>query len=182
MEFEISIIIAISAGLTIARIAFIFLIIVDALSLVRFTNATENMKNNEKKVLSGINGFFKNIFIIMLVFGIGATVSFGIDLVCSKFTKSVYYELLNIINLALIAASSIVSLVYIILSFALSKKDDIKSKIIIVTCAIIAFLIIYFSKSIIDNTYSDSDYEKYYEYKNGDHAYIESIIEREEHA
>lgn len=172
MEFEISIIIAISAGLTIARIAFIFLIIVDALSLVRFTNATENMKNNEKKVLSGINGFFKNIFIIMLVFGIGATVSFGID----------NYELLNIINLALIAASSIVSLVYIILSFALSKKDDIKSKIIIVTCAIIAFLIIYFSKSIIDNTYSDSDYEKYYEYKNGDHAYIESIIEREEHA
>lgn len=172
MEFEISIIIAISAGLTIARIAFIFLIIVDALSLVRFTNATENMKNNEKKVLSGINGFFKNIFIIMLVFGIGATVSFGID----------NYELLNIINLALIAASSIVSLVYIILSFALSKKDDIKSKIIIVTCAIIAFLIIYFSKIIIDNTYSDSDYEKYYEYKNGDHAYIESIIEREEHA
>ncbi len=172
MEFEMSNIIAISAGLTIARIAFIFLIIVDALSLVRFTNATENMKNNEKKVLSGINGFFKNIFIIMLVFGIGATVSFGID----------NYELLNIINLALIAASSIVSLVYIILSFALSKKDDIKSKIIIVTCAIIAFLIIYFSKSIIDNTYSDSDYEKYYEYKNGDHAYIESIIEREEHA
>jgi hypothetical protein len=73
-------------------------------------------------------------------------------------------------------------LVYIILSFALSKKDDIKSKIIIVTCAIIAFLIIYFSKIIIDNTYSDSDYEKYYEYKNGDHAYIECIIEREEHA
>ena len=172
MEFEISIIIAISAGLTIARIAFIFLIIVDALSLVRFTNATENMKNNEKKVLSGINGFFKNIFIIMLVFGIGATVSFGID----------NYELLNIINLALTAASSIVSLVYIILSFALSKKDDIKSKIIIVTCAIIAFLIIYFSKIIIDNTYSDSDYEKYYEYKNGDHAYIERFIEREEHA
>ena len=171
MEFEISIIIAISAGLTIARIAFIFLIIVDALSLVRFTNATENMKNNEKKVLSGINGFFKNIFIIMLVFGIGATVSFGID----------NYELLNIINLALIAASSIVSLVFI-LSFALSKKDDIKSKIIIVTCAIIAFLIIYFSKIIIDNTYSDSDYEKYYEYKNGDHAYIERFIEREEHA
>ena len=172
MEFEISIIIAISAGLTIARIAFIFLIIVDALSLVRFTNATENMKDNEKKVLSGINGFFKNIFIIMLVFGIGATVSFGID----------NYELLNIINLALIAASSIVSLVYIILSFALSKKDDIKSKIIIVTCAIIAFLIIYFSKIIIDNTYSDSDYEKYYEYKNGDHAYIERFIEREEYA
>lgn len=172
MEFEISIIIAISAGLTIARIAFIFLIIVDALSLVRFTNATENMKDNEKKVLSGINGFFKNIFIIMLVFGIGATVSFGID----------NYKSLSIINLALIAASSMVSLVYIILSFALSKKDDIKSKIIIVTCAIIAFLIIYFSKSIIDNTYSDSDYEKYYEYKNGDHAYIESIIEREEHA
>ena len=172
MEFEMSNIIAISAGLTIARIAFIFLIIVDALSLVRFTNATENMKNNEKKVLSGINGFFKNIFIIMLVFGIGATVSFGID----------NYKSLSIINLALIAASSIVSLVYIILSFALSKKDDIKSKIIIVTCAIIAFLIIYFSKSIIDNTYSDSDYEKYYEYKNGDHAYIESIIEREEHA
>ena len=121
MEFEMSNIIAISAGLTIARIAFIFLIIVDALSLVRFTNATENMKNNEKKVLSGINGFFKNIFIIMLVFGIGATVSFGID----------NYELLNIINLALIAASSIVSLVYIILSFALSKKMILNQKLLL---------------------------------------------------
>jgi amino acid transporter len=93
------------------------------------------------------------------------------------------YDLLSIRNIILLVIFMVISCAYIIVSFiSMKKKESIKLKKALLIISCIALIFTFASRIIIRNTYSEAEYEKYYEYKNGGHAYIESFIERKEYA
>lgn len=166
MEFIIAKNLLISAFLNIAEIAFIFLVVIDFFMLMM---KDENKSKVLRKVLKMLKVVMMLFIILILVFMI------------SELSSD--YDLLSIRNIILLVIFMVISCAYIIVSFiSMKKKESIKLKKALLIISCIALIFTFTSRIIIRNTYSEAEYEKYYEYKNGDHAYIESFIEREEHA
>lgn len=166
MEFIISKNLLISAFLNIAGIAFIFLVVIDFFMLMM---KDENKSKVLRKVLKIVKVVMMLFIILILVFMI------------SELSSD--YDLLSIRNIILLVIFMVISCAYIIVSFiSMKKKESIKLKKALLIISCIALIFTFASRIIIRNTYSEAEYEKYYEYKNGDHAYIESFIEREEYA
>ena len=161
------------AALTVIYCSFAMLFIVDIISFLRSLKRLQ--ENNDKKRGIIIHGLIKIIFIALAIY--------PLNVIGMSFISEI--KELDITNLALLLGTIILIVIYIIISLIIiikKREGTVKLERIAAIIAILIVAVASISKTSIENIISPEEYEEYYNYLRGDHAYIESVIEREENA